>query len=72
MSEQLNDKHQGIGSVIGSVLAAFIGVQSDKKRKEDFARGKISTYVIVGLAVTAAFVLTIIGIVMLVMHFAIP
>lgn len=72
MSEQATNKHQSLGSVISSVLAAFIGVQSDRKRQEDFTRGKISTYVIVGLAGTALFVGTIIGIVMLVMHLAIP
>lgn len=71
MTEESGNNPQGIGSVISSVMAAFIGVQSDKKRNEDFTKGKISTYVIVGLIGTAAFVLTIIGIVMLVMHFAV-
>ena len=72
MSEESGSKHQGIGSVIGSVLAAFIGVQSDKKRQEDFTKGKIGNYIIVGLIGTVAFVFSIIGIVMLVMHFAVP
>ncbi|MDH5580212.1 MAG: DUF2970 domain-containing protein [Betaproteobacteria bacterium] len=72
MTEQLNSKRQNITSIIGSVLAAFIGVQSDKKRKEDFTRGKISTFIIAGLIGTVVFVLAIIGIVKLVMTLAIP
>jgi predicted Co/Zn/Cd cation transporter (cation efflux family) len=72
MTEQFRSKQQSIGSVITSVLAAFIGVQSNKKRKEDFTKGKISTFIIAGLIGTAVFVLFIIGIVKLVMTLAMP
>ena len=72
MSEHLNGKRQNITSVITSVLAAFIGVQSNKKRIEDFTRGKISTFIIAGLIGTIVFVLIIIGVVKLVMTLAIP
>lgn len=41
---------------IKSILAAFIGVQSDKNRQSDFERGSLTTYVIAGLVFTIAFV----------------
>ncbi|MGB5259399.1 MAG: DUF2970 domain-containing protein [Gammaproteobacteria bacterium] len=56
--------------VFGSVLASMFGVQSSKKHAEDFRYGKPSQYIIVGLVVTAVFILTIWGVVNLVMRFA--
>lgn len=41
---------------IKSILAAFIGVQSDKNRKLDFEQGSLTTYIIAGLVFTVAFV----------------
>ena len=49
-----------ITQVIKSVLAAFIGVQSEANRKKDFENGSLSTYVIAGLIFTVLFVLAII------------
>jgi hypothetical protein len=49
-----------ITQVVKSVLAAFIGVQSEANRKKDFENGSLSTYVIAGLIFTALFVLAII------------
>lgn len=72
MTEQFRSKRQGIGSVITSVLAAFIGVQSNRKREEDFTKGKISTFIIAGLIGTTVFVLFIVGMVKLVMTLAMP
>ncbi len=43
--------------VIKSVIAAGIGVQSNKNRKVDFENGNLSSYVIVGLIFTILFVL---------------
>ena len=57
-------------SVLGSVLASMFGVQSSRKREEDFMHGKPSQYVIIGLLVTVAFVLTVWGVVSLVMKLA--
>lgn len=54
--------------VLGSVLASMFGVQSNKRREEDFTHGKPSQYIIIGLAVTTVFVLTIWGVVSLVMR----
>ena len=49
-----------ITQVIKSVLAAFIGVQSEANRKKDFESGSLSAYVFAGLIFTALFVVTII------------
>ena len=57
-------------SVLGSVLASMFGVQSSRKREEDFTHGKPSQYVIIGLLVTILFVLTVWGVVSLVMKLA--
>lgn len=35
--------------VIQSVLAALIGVQSDKRRREDFQNGKVTDFIIGGI-----------------------
>lgn len=45
--------------VIKSVLAAGIGVQSNKNREIDFEQGSFSSYLIVGFIATALFILTI-------------
>ena len=57
-------------SVLGSVLASMFGVQSNRKREEDFTHGKPSQYVIIGLLVTVVFVLTVWGVVSLVLKLA--
>lgn len=61
---------QSIGAVMSSVIAAILGVQSNKKREEDFTQGKASHYIIAGILATVLFVLSLWGIVQLVMHFA--
>ncbi|KAF3981926.1 MAG: DUF2970 domain-containing protein [Methylococcales symbiont of Hymedesmia sp. n. MRB-2018] len=42
--------------VFKSVIAAGIGVQSNKNRKIDFVTGSLSSYIIVGLIVTILFI----------------
>jgi len=49
----------GMLQTIGSVLAAFLGVQSNKNRQRDFTKGRAGTFIIVGLIMTALFVLTL-------------
>jgi hypothetical protein len=49
-----------ITQVIKSVLAAAIGVQSDKNRQNDFEQGSLSTYIIAGLIFTVVFVLALV------------
>lgn len=48
---------------IKSVLAAFIGVQSDKNRQIDFEQGSLKAYIIAGLIFTVAFILLIVFVV---------
>ena len=48
--------------VIQSVLAAFIGVQSDANRKRDFDHGSLSSYLIVGAIATVLFILMLVAI----------
>ncbi len=57
-------------AVLGSVLASMFGVQSNRKREEDFTHGKPSQYIVIGLFATVVFVLTIWGVVSLVMKLA--
>ena len=55
-----------ITQVFKSVLAAFIGVQSEANGKKAFEQGSLSTYVIAGLIFTGLFVLAIIFLVSIV------
>lgn len=50
-----------------SVMAAAIGVQSDKNRQRDFSQSSPMPYIVGGLIFTVVFVLSIIGVVMLVL-----
>lgn len=56
--------------VIGSVLAAAFGVQSNKNRERDFQAGSWKLFVIVGVIGTILFVLILYGIVKLVISAA--
>jgi uncharacterized membrane protein len=46
--------------VVKSVLAAFIGVQSKANRTNDFANGKLSSYIFVGMLITILFISSLI------------
>ncbi len=72
MDQGVNDmaKTPSLLAVLGSVLASMFGVQSSRKREEDFTHGKPSQYIVIGLFVTIVFVLTIWGVVSLVMKLA--
>ena len=48
----------------------MFGVQSNRRREEDFTHGKPSHYILVGLLVTVVFVLTVWAVVQLVMKVA--
>lgn len=56
--------------VFGSVLASMFGVQSNRKREQDFAHGKPSQYIVIGLLATLLFILAVWGVVSLVMNLA--
>ena len=56
--------------VLGSVLASMFGVQSNRRREQDFVHGKPSQYIVIGLVVTLVFILVVWGVVKLVMRLA--
>jgi len=56
----------GLLHVIKSVIAAGIGVQSNKNREIDFEHGSLAIYLIVGLIATILFILTLVFIVSMV------
>lgn len=68
MSEQENNV--SLFKVVLSVIAAMFGVQSNKNRERDFAKGRPAAYIIVGIMMTLLFVLTLWGVVSFVMNMA--
>jgi hypothetical protein len=64
-----NDQPLTLRQMFGSAISAMIGVQSKERRERDFARGKASHFIIVGVVLTAIFVLTMAGVVSLVLSF---
>ncbi len=53
--------------MLGSTLAAALGVQSRANRERDFSRGKALHFILLGIAFTVAFVLAVLGVVNLVL-----
>ena len=45
--------------VVKSVIAGFIGVQSNSQREHDFKHGSLPAYIITGLVATLLFILAI-------------
>ena len=68
MSEEKQDV--SLMQVVKSVSASMFGVQSSKNRERDFTKGKPIHYIVVGLVFTLLFILTLVGVVKLVLHFA--
>lgn len=60
-------KKHSIFTTIKSVAAAFLGVQSNKNREHDFAQGKFSHFVIVGLVAVILFIGSLVTVVTLVL-----
>lgn len=52
---------------IGSVAAAFFGVQSSENRRRDFSRGNPWVFIAVGLVMTLAFIIGLWAVVKLVL-----
>lgn len=65
---QDDDRPPTLLQTVGSVLASFFGVQTAKNRERDFKRGKAETFILVGIAMTALLVLTIVIVVKLVLR----
>jgi hypothetical protein len=55
--------------LVKSTSSAFLGVQSNANRERDFSRGKLSHFIWMGLMFGLLFVVSIIGVVQLVLHF---
>lgn len=53
--------------VIKAVLGAFVGVQSEQQRQQDFASSSPIPYIVVGLVVTLLFVAVLLLVVKLVL-----
>ena len=68
-SESVDDTQLTLLEMFGSAISAMIGVQSEERRERDFARGKASHFIIVGVVLTAIFVLSMAGVVSLVLSF---
>ena len=64
------ERKLGFGELVKSTLSAFIGVQSNANRERDFKHGKMSHFIWMGLLFGLLFVLTLIGVVQVVLHFA--
>lgn len=65
-----NKKKMTPFSFMGSIIAAWFGVQSKANRERDFEQGKFHHFVIGGIVFAVMFVLFVVGIVNVVMHFA--
>lgn len=57
-------------SLMGSVFAASFGVQSKKNRERDFEHGKFHHFAIGGIIFAVLFILLLVGLVKIVMHYA--
>ncbi len=64
------EKNLTLWQMLGSVLAAALGVQSGKNRARDFSHGKPSHFIILGVGFTVLFVLIVLGVVKLVLYLA--
>ena len=53
------EKNLTLRQMLGSVLAAALGVQSGKNRARDFSHGKPSHFIILGVGFTVLFVLIV-------------
>ena len=69
MSEISNKtkKSSSITSIVKSVVAAFIGVQSNKNRERDFAHGKPIHFIIIGVIFVILFIGALISVVSMVL-----
>lgn len=71
-SDGSNEEERNLSfwQLLKSTLSAFIGVQSNANRERDFTHGKVSHFIWMGLLFGLVFVLTLVAVVQLVLHFA--
>lgn len=72
MSTEKPEKQKKITpfSFMGSIFAAWFGVQTKTNRERDFEHGKFHHFVFGGIIFAVLFILFVVGIVKVVMHFA--
>ena len=58
-SQPPDEPETGLWSTIASVAASFFGVQSSRNRQRDFSKGKAGQFIVVGLLMTAVFILVV-------------
>lgn len=63
-------EYLGFWELLQSVGAALLGVQSEAARRRDFSKGRPMHFILIGIAATLVFILTIAGIVRLVLQLA--
>lgn len=63
-------KPLSLREVVGSIMAALLGVQSSRNHVRDFARGTARQYIVVGLIATILFVNVVYFAVKLILHLA--
>jgi len=66
--ESADESALGPLQVVGSVLAAALGIQSSKNRERDFKRGRIGIFVTAGIAFTILFIAAVMTAVTLVLN----
>ncbi len=66
-SVESNDKPLTFFEVLGSTLAAALGVQSKANQTRDFSRGKPIHFIMAGLIFAATFVVVVIAVVRMVL-----
>lgn len=67
---QPDAKRPGLASLLQSVAAAAFGVQSEKKREQDFQHGKPGDYIALGIVFVIVFIITLVVIVNMVLDSA--
>ncbi len=65
--EQNQQQAPSLLQVVGSVLAAFFGVQSSKNKERDFKHGNHRVFIIVGIVMTLIFLLSVFTVVQIVL-----
>ena len=66
-SSEKDEQAPSLLQVIGSVLAAFFGVQSSKNKERDFKHGNHRVFIAVGVMMTLVFLLSVYTVVRLVL-----
>ena len=64
------NKPLSLREVMGSIMAALLGVQSSRNHARDHARGTARQYIVVGLIATILFVTMVYFAVQLILHVA--